>query len=462
LSRRRLRMKITMRTFVMTAVLIMAPLCAWVQAYEFKGIDIRGFVSQGFLLTSDNNVIADSKDGTTQFNEAGINFSANASEQLRIGVQIFARDYGTIGNDEVKLDWAVADYHWKDPLSLMAGQMKMVMGLYNETRDLDMLRTFILLPQSVYNEGWRDSSSSIQGVGLYGDIPMSELGTLNYDVQYGTVNLDPDGAPGRLLEDQWPFGAAGLSVDVDRCNVKRMYAGSVRWITGLDGLVLGVSGWSYNFEADARTELDTTNPAVSSLFDLSLVNFDTRITVPDTGFDVSSWRFIGSLEYTWRDLVLAVEYSQIRYDIEMSNDLFAADGPFHAAVVGAGLDVDSRGTVTIPTFSSEGYYASVTYRFCPLFEMGTYYSVYYPDKDDRNGDERVSKGLDTDNFRAWLKDACVTTRFDLTENWILKLEAHKMNGAAVLLKADNPVDPDTGEQFTEDWYLYAAKVTFSF
>jgi len=226
-------------------------------AYEYQGIDIRGFISQGYLYSTHNNFFAETEDGTPQFNEAGINFSAEATDRLRLGIQFLARDLGSIGNNEVILDWAIADYRYRDWLGFTVGNMKFVHGLYNETRDLDMLRTFIFLPQSVYNEAWRESISSIQGAGIYGDIPLSDMGTLSYDLEYGTVNLASDKGAARLLEDQWPFRGMGLLADVDRIDVDYTYAASLKWITNLEGLILGGSTWKYRFDSEATTMLDT-------------------------------------------------------------------------------------------------------------------------------------------------------------------------------------------------------------
>ncbi len=36
-------------------------------------------------------------------------------------MQLFARDLGDIGNDEIQLDWAYADYFWIKWLSLRVG-----------------------------------------------------------------------------------------------------------------------------------------------------------------------------------------------------------------------------------------------------------------------------------------------------------------------------------------------------
>ena len=50
-----------------------------IEAYcaELANIEIHGFISQGYLLSNENNYLADSKEGTFQFNEMGINFGKN-------------------------------------------------------------------------------------------------------------------------------------------------------------------------------------------------------------------------------------------------------------------------------------------------------------------------------------------------------------------------------------------------
>ncbi len=72
-------------------------------------VDIHGFISQGYLKTDNNNYLADTKDGSTQFNEMGINFRTSPTDKLTIGCQFFARDLGAVGNDEVTLGWVVGD-----------------------------------------------------------------------------------------------------------------------------------------------------------------------------------------------------------------------------------------------------------------------------------------------------------------------------------------------------------------
>ena len=110
--------------------------CTSLYAGEVGEIDIHGFISQGYLKSSENNFLAESKDGTFQFNEMGINFATWMTSDLSLGVQFFASDIGDFGNDEITIDWAYADYRFKPYLGIRAGKIKLPSYLYNETRDI--------------------------------------------------------------------------------------------------------------------------------------------------------------------------------------------------------------------------------------------------------------------------------------------------------------------------------------
>lgn len=563
----------------LVSVLLGILLVGNIQAMEFDtlgGVDIHGFISQGYLKSTDNNFFADTKKGTTQFNEAGINFSTDVTERLRIGLQILAYDLGDIGNNTLTLDWAVADYHWRDWLGLRIGNLKMMHGLYNETRDIDMLRTSIFLPQSVYNESWRESTSSIQGAGIYGEIPAGFLGSFSYGGQYGSLNMPKDGGAAKLAEDQWPLKTRDISVittsiaaqlptletaltgletigavtptehstitaqlntvvgdtsasanfidiatvDVEDIDVEYAYTGKLYWTTPLEGLVVGASTWRYDFEARTSAYLDTEalqalstigaltpdsttglTPFQSSAaaaqaafaasgeaydahvaFEPAMAYFDSAasansnselgVTLPTfpTYFNADATTVTYSAEYTYKNLVLSGEYMATRYKINFESDLFLNPDfqallPYLANPQAATFE---GRRMNINTFTAAGWYGMANYRFTYWFELGAYYSEYYPDIDDKDGTKRVTiKKLDNELHRGFLKDICVTTRFDINENWVLKLEGHMMRGAASMLGADNPAPTiayplDGSERYDKNWFLGAGKITYSF
>ncbi len=370
-----------------------------VSAVEQAGVEIHGFISQGFLWSDRNNYLsAKTEDGSFEFNEIGINFIKELNDRLRVGVQFFSRDLGRTGNNQIEVDWAYGDYRWKDWLGFRAGLVKMPHGLYNENRDQDMLRTSVLLPQSVYPEIDRDYYSRIWGAGIYGSVFLNQFGTVSYSGQIGTYNPDAD--------------TTGLAIIIEQYGrLKRLdnrvgYIGSLQWDTPLKGLRLGATGIIGN---DLTLQV-TTN------------------TGTDISMDGKVRAIVYSSEYIREKLTIAAAY---RLQHNQMTHILNTD------------------------FYTEGYYLSASYRCKDWLEIGSYYSILYPNKDDKEG--RLYEEIGGNDFQGWQKDFAVTTRFDINEYWLLKLEAHAIDGAASsLLKADNT------DGYDRRYFLFAAKVTFSF
>ena len=77
---------------------------------EYGQVDIHGFISQGYLVSSYQDFyFAKTSDGTFEFNEIGLNFGTQVTDELRMGIQFLARDLGDFGNDEIYIDYALAD-----------------------------------------------------------------------------------------------------------------------------------------------------------------------------------------------------------------------------------------------------------------------------------------------------------------------------------------------------------------
>src|SRR5882724_11010020 len=78
------------------ALLLTTPVWAQPAATDIDpfALQIHGFASQGFLVSSYNNYLAKSKRGSFEFTEVGINFTKPLTDNLRLGVQLFARDLG--------------------------------------------------------------------------------------------------------------------------------------------------------------------------------------------------------------------------------------------------------------------------------------------------------------------------------------------------------------------------------
>lgn len=365
-------------------------------------VTIHGFVSQGYMKSSDNNFLVESDKGSFQFNEMGLNFGYDTGSNVKIGAQLFARDLGDIGEDKVTVSWAFGDYKWRDWLGFRAGIMKLPSGLYNETRDVDSLRTCILLPQSVYNEGFRDVGQGMKGVALYGNVPLGPGGMLKYDFKMVDVQIPLDSGAAAFIKQRNPAFEEIYSLDFES-----VYFGAVNWYTPLEGLLVGMSGYS----TKSLYEVSMFHPGLGTYIDLEIDNKTQRAMTY-------------SIEYTFRNLVLASEW-QIS---DRNTSAYAKGSPVISHIY--------------DKTKSTSYYFSATYRFTELFEAGTYYSYGTAD-DDGSGDANE------------LKDICLSTKFDITDNMIFKLEAHSMDGLY-------GVQPGDDGSTDDKWMLYAAKVAYTF
>ena len=90
-----------------------------------------------------------------------------------------------------------------------------------------------------------------------------------------------------------------------------------------------------------------------------------------------------------------------------------------------------------------------------MFMLGLHLFLYY----------FYLEGIDY-KYRRWIEEYIFSVRFNLNENWILKLETHINDGAAVLLNKDQNapeiIDGRERYPYKKNWMLYAVKLSFSF
>lgn len=290
--------------------------------------EIHGFVSQGYIRSISNNYLTatDSKRGSFELSELGINFTQPLSERLRAGIQLFARDLGRLGNYSIKADWFYLDYRWADWLGVRAGRTKLPFGLYNEINDVDSARVPILLPQSVYPVRSRDYLLAQTGVELYGRVSRGVLGSLDYRVYGGTIFLELPPTPGaeaQVLDLQVPY----------------LYGGRLLWETPVEGLRIGASA--------QKLRLDALGVQNATLLEVKL--------------PVTMW--VASLEYAAEPVTLALEYSR-----------------WHAQRTSSAPELVARATA-----DNERAYLIAAWRATDWFQPSAYYSVYFPNVGDRTG-----------------------------------------------------------------------------
>src|ERR1700686_5293145 len=80
-------------------------------AQDLSNIQIHGFVTQGFLYSTNNNYLSmNSTSGSFQWTDGAVSISDSLTDKLRVGIQLHMYQLGQFGGSEVAVDWASADY----------------------------------------------------------------------------------------------------------------------------------------------------------------------------------------------------------------------------------------------------------------------------------------------------------------------------------------------------------------
>lgn len=363
-----------------------------------RKVEVHGFVSPGFVFTTGNNYLARSKRGSFEFSEVGLNFTVPLTDKLRTGVQLFARDLGPTGNYAPRADWFYLDYRFEDWLGIRAGRVKIPFGLYNDTVDIDAGRVPVLLPQSIYSITNRDFLLAQTGGEIYGRIRMGRAGAFEYRLYGGTIFLD--------VRTQTTVSSEISDVDVPYVVGERLM-----WETPIEGLRLGGS--------------------------LQAVKLDFSYVIPPNQLGIipgpGNLEFpivlsVGSVEYMRDRLQLAAEYGRWRGHLETTH-------PYPG--------IDPRKEIV-----NERAYVMGSYRLTDWFVPGLYYSVIYPDVDNRSGRDKSTH------------DVAGTLRFDVNSWWLVKLEGHFISGTADLNSALNDGRPLTSLE--QNWGAFFVKTTAHF
>lgn len=413
-SPRLFRPKLWTGSLLVLALAALAPLPTARAAVTWKNVQLGGFASQGFLVNSGHNdYLGDTSDGTFDFREYGLNASWSRGK-FRVGAQAFGQKLGEYGDDQIKLDWAIVDYQATQWFGLRAGRVKMPRGLYNEALDIDSVRPFVLLPQSVYDARLRDFNAAFNGAMIYGNVGLKSLGSLDYRLFYGEIPMSVDSGANDYFNNDAPYPNSRIDMDA-------VYGGSVFWNPPLAGLRLGYSYSAFdNFFADRLVYL----PASDLWPEMTLIMYKAA--------DLYE-RHLLSAEYTTGDWVFAAEVGKekTRYDIGMYE--FGTSGAYR--------------------FESVYGYLSAARRINSRLELGTYYSYSIDQQDGVMGQSIAIPDLIQD-------DLAVSARFDVSERLVLKVEGHLMKGAGKLF--DTPTKPQPVPLRDDSWFLLAVKATYSF
>jgi hypothetical protein len=195
--------------------------------------------------------------------------------------------------------------------------------------------------------------------------------------------------------------------------------GRLMWRPPVDGLQLGMSGQLLRLDFDFVPTAEQTDQY--QMAGQLPADFGGVISAK---IPVKLW--VASLEYQKEHLSLAAEYTRSYFDYETNLIL-----PESKIV-------------------NQGGYVMGAYQVASWFTPGIYYSATFP-----NIHAKTPPGADPRS--SYQHDVAATLRYDITSNWLLKLEGHYMHGTAGLTTALNDNRPL--DRLTKDWGVFLVKTT---
>jgi len=384
------------RTCCLAFGAIFYPTLGW--GFDFpESLQFHGFASQGYDWTSENNFSGDSQDeGSFHYTEIGANFSWLPLDRLQLSGQMLFRRAGETDPQSLRLDYGLLDYtmlsdeanHW----GVRVGRVKNPTGFYNETRDVYFTRPSILLPQSIYPDYVRSLALSSDGFYIYGE-RRGDYG--DFFLEGGMIYPD---AANRELESAVFGSKVPGSFDSSLSDIWRLL---YEWHSG--EIRMAITYFQANFDYNS--------------------GHSPSFPVPGGSLRIEPW--ILSLQYNAERWSLTTEYSVRRV---------------RTAGFGQSSNIDK----------AETYYFQGTYRILKDWEALLRYDLTFLNKNDKNGHDFAAKNpLGRPAYSRFAKDWTVGLRWNVTPQFSLGIENHRVNGTAWLPPLDNPDPYDT----KRDWDL---------
>jgi hypothetical protein len=346
-------------------------------AQDLSNIQIHGFVSQGFIYSTNNNLLTmNTSNGSAAWSDGAVSFNDSLSDKLRVGIQVHAFQLGSLGGPNVQVDWATGEYRASDKARFVVGKVKTVFGLYNDTQDIDAVHLWALLPQGVYPIDNKNFNLAHYGADFYGSMPLgTQGGSVTYRVYAGYRPLDVNGG--------YAEGLAPLIGSSFTSGGSDVLGGDLRWETPLKGLLVGASALTSGLTGTAPT---------------------------------------GSFHVPYQT------QPQLYAKFERGKFMVAGEHNRLTSEFYATINLPGGGSVTQPsTFDYRSWYVMTAYQATPKLHVGAYYSHFM--------DTTVTSPNPARATRDWV----VSGRYDFTSHIYMKLEGHFIGGTATsYYGADNP------------------------
>ena len=166
-----LKLKVKVASMFIKRSLLLTIMCYLLPSVTIaaeQNFQLHGFISQGLIDVDGSNFVNDDESLSAELTELGLNGSYQLNSTLRLTGQIVYLDGGNRYAKGSRVDYALLDWSVYDSSSWQAnvylGRFKNNHWLYSSSRDVPFARPSIILPQSVYFDGFRDIAVGGDGV----------------------------------------------------------------------------------------------------------------------------------------------------------------------------------------------------------------------------------------------------------------------------------------------------------
>lgn len=367
---------------------------------------VHGFIAQGLIDVDHSNYVNDDGSTSAELTEIGINASYQLNRDFRLTGQAVYLNGGNRYHEGARVDYLLLDwsaYSTENTLvNLYFGRFKNNHWLYSNIRDIPQARPSIILPQSVYFDGFRDIAEG--GEGLNVKVSYSDDNTGDFDFNFSTGTSDISKAQTQIILSYFASGRIEHDYDVQASLYWRPLYSEWRF-----GLALLDSDFTYH-RGDHDAFLDA---------------------------DIVLQRAFLNALYQGEFWEFSAELLQDRFVF----DDFYFPG-FHQDNLGQGLFLQAR------------YKVNNRLTFLGRYEK------FYINKDDKNGSklEQATQGT-TPAYFGYQNSFTLGVSYDLLANVRLEFEHHWFEGTARLTPV---VLPNARVNNREHWNLWALQLMYWF
>lgn len=313
-------------SFMFSGFLMIVFACTEANAFDLQ---VHGYGHQGYLSTDKNTYLTAGTDGSLNYTNLSLVFTASVDDKTTIWSQLSSL---STDNNAAGVDWVFVEYKVNNDLMWRAGQIKFPMGLYNENKRAKILHLSTLEPQ-MYQD--------LKGEEVIPETFKGASAVYNHDVADGNVSVEL-------------FGGQRVSPSTERI-YHNTYGGTIIYRTPVDGLRLMGSAFTSKKEDNADVPPIKGNQD-GWIVGADYVNHDLDLKAEygdSKDPDLNVVTYYGQAGYTLFNKLTPF----VRYDYITTRDEFNSNPSYYQkdTVVGAGYKINDNLAIKAEEHFLQGY-----------------------------------------------------------------------------------------------------------